>query len=154
MSCNTVDIIAQLYLTEKNFQLGYWDSQHLFSALLLIIISGLCGKIYTQLSRGIALLKFMAEMNNINAKLCLQKLYEINETLKRAKEVDFLLDLSVTVDILDEGLQDVFVEYPLPLERFREDFEMFRFSAMIFDGEEGELQRVIVEIINDIQGWK
>lgn len=154
VSCNSIDIIAQLYLTEKNFQLGYWDSQHLFSALLLIIISGLCGKIYTQLSRGIALLKFMAEMNNINAKLCLQKLYEINETLKRAKEVDFLLDLSVTVDILDEGLQDVFVEYPLPLERFREDFEMFRFSAMIFDGEEGELQSVIVGIINDIQGWK
>lgn len=98
-SCATIDIISRLYTNNKIFILGYWDSQHLFTAIMMLIIAYVnnsgcnCGigitpminednLIYPpQLFRGISLLKFMANMGNINAKLKMEKLYQINSLI-------------------------------------------------------------------------
>lgn len=104
-SCATIDIICRLYTSQKIFVLGYWDSQHLFTAMLMVLIAGINGIRYPQLNRGIALLKYMAEMGNIGARECIEKLYEINSMLQ-SSQLQFVLDLSVSINsiVIDEKI--------------------------------------------------
>ncbi|RCK55879.1 putative transcriptional regulatory protein C3C7.04 [Candida viswanathii] len=87
-SCATIDIVSRLYTNNKIFVLGYWDSQHLFTAIMMLIVwyvnsKGGAGDVspLPQLARGIALLKYMAGMGNVNAKLRIEKIYQVNALL-------------------------------------------------------------------------
>ncbi|CUM63079.1 uncharacterized protein PRCAT00000644001 [Priceomyces carsonii] len=97
-ACWTVEILLKLHECGKLFIMGFWDSQHLFSALIMIILSSLSGNRYSPLDRGVALLKYMADQNNVNAQNGMKKLKQINEFLKTTPDVDLVLDLDSKIE--------------------------------------------------------
>ncbi|KAK6463163.1 putative zinc-finger protein [Scheffersomyces coipomensis] len=108
-SCGTIDLISHLYLNNRLFMLGYWDSQHLLSALIFLIIiscinnSASNEKIpqpqFIQINKATSLLKFMADRGNINARTCFDKVVQINNLLINSSPyINFQLNLSITVD--------------------------------------------------------
>ncbi|EGW34959.1 zinc-finger protein [Spathaspora passalidarum NRRL Y-27907] len=111
VSCSTIDIVARLYTCQKIFVLGYWDSHHLFSSLMMLIIAGLRGKVYPQVNKAIALLKYLAGMGNINANTYVKKLNDISYELQ-CSGIAFKLDLSVTVDTIDFDKNDYYKNPP------------------------------------------
>ncbi|CAK7896191.1 hypothetical protein CAAN1_12S01156 [[Candida] anglica] len=76
-SCASIDMIYGLYNQSQLFTLGFWDSQHLYSSMLMLIMSGLTGRRYLQLQKGAALLNYMADKGNINAQNSVQKLRQV-----------------------------------------------------------------------------
>ncbi|KAG7661318.1 uncharacterized protein J8A68_005210 [[Candida] subhashii] len=174
-SCATIDIVCRLYTSQKIFILGYWDSQHLFTAILMVLIAGINGKRYPQLNRGVALLKYMAEMGNIGARTCFQKLYDINSMLQ-SSQLQFVLDLSVTINaiVIDEKI-DYYSPpvgiVPASSEKKQHQFEARdaipylpeRYTNTIegidtfFDDTKNHLNQesrnFYLSLINQIQGW-
>jgi hypothetical protein len=111
-ACATVEIISKLYSTERMFLLGFWDSQHLFCAILLLIISRVEGTHFRSLDKGIALLRFMAHNRNTNAINCVGKLFKIKEILGFH---GINLDLSETrLDFPLEKVRDHLIREMLP----------------------------------------
>lgn len=90
----TVLIMLKLYEHDKLFVLGFWDSQHLFSALLIITMVTIAGYRYKDHNKAVALLKHMADSNNINARNNLQKLEKVREYLDSMPEVSLYLNLN------------------------------------------------------------
>lgn len=97
-ACVTIDIIAELVLVSHVFYHGYWDSQHCFLALLLLVIASLQGKRFPQVNKAIAILNLMKARKNKNACKLLRNLVEINELLRH---VGFSMDLSLTLNDVD-----------------------------------------------------
>ncbi|KAK6456261.1 putative zinc-finger protein [Scheffersomyces xylosifermentans] len=168
-SCCTIDIISQLYLHKKIFVLGFWDSQHLFAATIMIIISCLNGTVYPQLNKGIALLKFMAQRNNINAKKCFDKLVEINKLLVSTSEVKLSLQLEVTVDdVIPDSTRQLYnplMKSPYNTTKSSGDFKFRPTIALPYFPEQYDAspeskanynehsRSTIFSLINEIQGW-
>ncbi|RLV94376.1 hypothetical protein JA1_001789 [Spathaspora sp. JA1] len=110
-SCASVDIIARLYTSQKIFVLGYWDSHHLFSALMMLLIASLRGIQYPQLRKAIALLKYLAQMGNINANKYVNKLNDIGLNLQ-SSGIPFSLDLSVGINNIEFDQNDYYDNPP------------------------------------------
>lgn len=148
-ACSTIDLIAQLFGLGRIFVLGYWDSQHCYLALLLLLVAALHGKVYPQINKAIALLNYMLKHNNINAKLCISRLQDINATLLRVPEVHFTLDLSVTVEGVALGQDIVDPQFAIQLEEYtNEKWKDYRFAKR-YDGDESG--GVLATLINEIQ---
>lgn len=97
-SLSTMEIFLKFYEHNKTFILGFWDSQHLFLALLMLIMaSAITGTANDHLAPGIALLKWMADNRNINAQNCMEKLSQVNEFLISIPEVQNTLDLNADI---------------------------------------------------------
>lgn len=90
----TLLIMLKLYEHSRLFVLGFWDSQHLFSALLILTFASFIGKSSSGQQEALALLKFMADNNNINARNCLQKLKYVLECIDNVLEIDTLFNLN------------------------------------------------------------
>lgn len=95
----TILTLVKFYEHGKLFVLGFWDSQHLFSAILIIIMASFAVDCGIHHNRAIALLKYMADHDNINAKNCLIKLRLVQESLNEIPEVNFNLDLDSEIDV-------------------------------------------------------
>lgn len=93
----TIELILKLYEYNRLFLVGFFDSQHLFSAILVHIMAAFTGRRFELLDPAIALLKFMAAQGNINAQNCTNKLYVVNGTLKKMDEVNFVLNLDADI---------------------------------------------------------
>lgn len=96
-AARSVEILLKLYEHNKLFVLGFWDSQHLFSALLMLVMSSVTGNAYNHLNRAVALLKHMADNNNINALNSLKKLEQVNCFLGNVPEVSIFLNLNSNI---------------------------------------------------------
>ncbi|ABN67806.2 putative zinc-finger protein [Scheffersomyces stipitis CBS 6054] len=170
-SCATIDLIANLFVKHKIFVLGFWDSQHLFAAILYIIIACLDGKYYPQLNIGIALLRFMAQRTNINAKKCFDKLVEINKLLMDAPEVKLRLNLYASVaDFITDDKDAPYNPLPqsslnttsstgdfkftpvLPLPYLPEPYRIITYGTNKKRYSESS-RSAIFTLINEIQGW-
>lgn len=92
----TVKILMKIYEHNKLFVLGFWDSQHLFTALLMLISAAIIGntEVNYEINRAVALLKYMAENDNINARNAIEKVAQLKELLDSVPEVSTKLDLS------------------------------------------------------------
>lgn len=98
-AARTVRISMKIYEHNKLFVLGFWDSQHLFTATLVLIgaeIAGCPGLNYDY-NRAIALLKYMADSDNINARNAMQKLEQVRTFLRNMPEVRVDLNLSAEI---------------------------------------------------------
>lgn len=71
----------------------------MFSAILIIIMASFAVDCGIHHNRAIALLKYMADHDNINAKNCLIKLRLVQESLNEIPEVNFNLDLDSEIDV-------------------------------------------------------
>lgn len=96
-AARSVETLLQLYMHNKLFVLGFWDSQHLLSALLLLVMASVAGVYYENLNKATALLKYMADSHNINAMNAMQKLFQINGYLSRIPEMNLRLDLELDI---------------------------------------------------------
>lgn len=94
-ACATIKIVAKLYLTDTMFLLGFWDSQHLFCSILFLVLIKVEDIDFSVLSKGIAVLKFMAQNHNVNAGNKVAKLFQIKSLLS-ANGIE--LDLESTID--------------------------------------------------------
>ncbi|GEQ69596.1 hypothetical protein JCM33374_g3268 [Metschnikowia sp. JCM 33374] len=88
----TVSIFMKLYEYNKLFVLGFWDGRHLFSALMIMILASVSGCDIKNCSAAVALLTYMAENHNINAKNYLQKAEVVHGYLNEMPDVPFKLD--------------------------------------------------------------
>lgn len=98
-AARTVMILLKIYEHNKLFVLGFWDSQHLFTATLVLItclIAGNKGLSY-YFDRAIALQKYMAENNNINAKNAMKKLEIAKSYIENIPEVSVKLNLNTDI---------------------------------------------------------
>lgn len=90
----SLDILFKLYEYNKLFVLGFWDSQHLFSALLILIMTAVLGVPYEHLNKAGSLLNYMAENNNINARNSMEKVHTVNNHLSMIPDLNIRLDYS------------------------------------------------------------
>ncbi|KAK6200247.1 fungal-specific transcription factor domain-containing protein [Scheffersomyces amazonensis] len=167
-SCATVDIISHLFVNEKVFILGFWDSQHLFSALILLISISCIGHQphrsahqvqFRQVDQGIALLKFMAERGNINAASCMDKLVEINRLLVTTPEVQYSLNLDVDVKkVLDipkphDNLYNPLKSSPLN-KTFQSIGELGSLETYLPRSESSPyMETALFKVVHEIQSW-
>lgn len=96
-----IDILLTFYSKNQLFVLGFWDSQHLFSAIMVAIIGAILGRKFDRICHGVALLKYMADHNNINALNCMKKLAHVNEFLVQTPEIGFTLNLRQSIQNLE-----------------------------------------------------
>lgn len=96
-SARSVETLLKLYEYNKLFVLGFWDGQHLLSALLLLVMASVAGVYYENLNKATALLKYMADNQNINAINAMEKLVQINSFLSRIPEMNLRLDLELDI---------------------------------------------------------
>lgn len=96
-SARSVETLLKLYEYNKLFVLGFWDSQHLLSAVLLLVMASVAGVYYENLNKATALLKYMAENQNINAINAMEKLVQVNGFLSRIPEISLRLDLELDI---------------------------------------------------------
>lgn len=94
-ACATIQVVSKLYLTESMFLLGFWDSQHLFCSILFLVLAKVENVHFGLLDKGIAVLKFMAHNQNVNAANSVNKLSQIRPLLN-AHGIE--LDLGPTVE--------------------------------------------------------
>lgn len=96
-AARSVETLLKLYEYNKLFVLGFWDSQHLLSALLLLVMATVAGVHYENLNKATALLKYMTDNLNINAANAMQKLVQVNHFLSRIPEMNLRLDLELDI---------------------------------------------------------
>lgn len=102
VAISTIRITTKYYEHKKLFVLGFWDSQHLFSAILILILTSFAIDCTTHLNCAVALLRYMADNGNINAKNFFLKLERVKDIIDDIPEARFKLDL--TLDINDFAL--------------------------------------------------
>ncbi|ODQ78347.1 hypothetical protein BABINDRAFT_53068 [Babjeviella inositovora NRRL Y-12698] len=99
-ACYNIDALSNL----KNFgQLttGFWDGQHCFSALLILIMASLSGNQYLPyIYKGVDILKFLAQRGNINAKSHYNRLKELDRLLVTIAEKNKSFSLSLGLGAL------------------------------------------------------
>lgn len=105
----SLDILFHFYEQNKLFVLGFWDSQHLFSALLILIMTTVLGFPYKHLDKAGTLLKHMAESRNINAVNSMEKLQRVNGHLCNIPELSLRINL-------DGNITDYFVRHSPSME--------------------------------------
>lgn len=93
----TILILVKFYEHKKLFVLGFWDSQNLFSAILILIMGSFAIDCHNDLNTAIALLHFMADSGNINALNCFLKLERVKEIMDDIPEAKFNLDLALDI---------------------------------------------------------
>lgn len=98
-AARTVKILMKIYEHNKLFVLGFWDSQHLFNAILVLICAGITGNtaINYEIHRAVALFRYMADNNNINARNGLEKLEQMKLLLDSMPELSIKLDLTADI---------------------------------------------------------
>lgn len=100
-AARTVVIMLQLYKYNRLFVLGFWDSQHLFSASMILTLASIAGYHFPHVSKGFALLRHMAKMNNISAKNNLKKFDIIQQHSSQIP--GHLPQINWDCDILENG---------------------------------------------------
>lgn len=98
-AARTVKILMKIYEHNKLFVLGFWDSQHLFNAILVLIAAAIAGNsaIAFEIHRAVALFRYMADNDNINARNGLEKLDQMKMLLDSVPELSIKLDLSADI---------------------------------------------------------
>lgn len=114
---STILILIKFYEHKKLFVLGFWDSQHLFSAILILTMASFAIDCSEPLNRALALLHFMANNGNINAQNCFLKLERVKDFMDDIPEARFTLDLAL--DITNFALTPVLnIDHAGPIEPF------------------------------------
>lgn len=93
-----IEILFRLHQQLKLFVLGFWDSEHMFSAFLVLVSVAAAGCRRHELSKPIALLRYMAENGNINARCIMERLAQANDFLEKMPEVGVRLDLGARIE--------------------------------------------------------
>lgn len=98
-AARTVRILLKIYEHNKLFVLGYWDSQHLLTAILVLITASIAGlkELDYDYNKAIALLKYMADSDNINARNGMKKLEQFQTYLLKIPEVTIKLNLTADI---------------------------------------------------------
>lgn len=96
-AARSVETLLKLYEYNKLFVLGFWDSEHLLSAILLLVMASVAGVYYENFNKATTLLKLMADNQNINAVNAMEKLLQINSFLSRIPEMSLRLDLELDI---------------------------------------------------------
>lgn len=165
-SCISISLLIKLYKYNRLFVLGFWDSQHIFSSVVFLILASLTGKRFPILNKGIALLKFMADNHNMNAKQCISKLLQLKDCLERLN-MHHLFDISndhniITqsdvVDTIDFTLKSLCKssDYPYKILEIFEPHVEEILSASIGDGYDvfiNSNREAIHSAINCIRSW-
>lgn len=168
----TTELLLRLYEYNRLFLLGFFDSQHLFSAILIHIMAAFTGRRFELLDAGIALLKFMASQGNVNAQNCMNKLFVVNQILTKIDEVDFELNLEAQIqDYVTVKEINTFSDLPYynsfssSVSRCYQKEGGKGFIEMNLFDAEGELanpsmknlsentQELICDVISKIQAW-
>lgn len=104
-AARTVLLSLKLYEYNKLFVLGFWDSQHLLSALMVLTLASLAGYNFHNHLQAFSLLRYMAENNNINAKNALKKQEIIDGFINEIPEthVKLKLDAKISDYITQKG---------------------------------------------------
>lgn len=98
-SIANINILIKLFEIRRIFIIGFYDSQYLYTAILIIIMTSITDVQCVELvNKAIALLKFMANNGNINAQNCMNKLIQVNEYLSKTPEIDFSLNFNLNID--------------------------------------------------------
>lgn len=93
----TILILVKFYEHNKLFVLGFWDSQNLFSAILILVMGSFAIDCNDELNKAVALLHFMAESGNVNALNCFLKLERVKDFMDDIPEAKFNLDLTLDI---------------------------------------------------------
>lgn len=165
----TVEMLLKLYEYGNLFTLGFFDSQHLFSGVLIQVMASLTGRRFEQLDAGIALLRFMAQSGNINAQNCINKLYYVSDALGKMEHVDIELNLEANIqDYLTVKEVTTYSDIPFynPFSsKISSCYQMGKAVPSQLLNSKGELakpdmkdmsinnQEVIFDVINKIQAW-
>lgn len=155
---STIDIILKFYECNKLFVLGFWDSQHLFNALMLTIMASSSIQNRHQIHSAVALLSYMAEHNNINAQNCMKKLSFVNDVILKIPELDLQLNLDNDIQQFirqrskKEDLESFFNPFTKDNEvRKRIDESLFT-SARINEFSAGS-RKLMCSFISTAQSW-
>lgn len=125
-SVSNINILLKLYEIDRIFIIGFYDSQYLFTSVLIIIMSSITNRESLDImNKAIALLKFMASKGNINANNCMKKLKEVNEILLRTPEIDFTLNFDLNI----ESIVSVNKSFDFS-EHYYNPYEDFSFSNL------------------------
>ncbi|EGV60283.1 hypothetical protein PSN45_001958 [Yamadazyma tenuis] len=97
-SIANINLLIKLYEVDRLFTIGFFDSQYLFTGLLIIIMSSITDRHCLEIvNKAIALLRHMANSGNINAKNAMKKLAQVNDFLSKTPEIDFSLNLDLDI---------------------------------------------------------
>lgn len=100
---SNINILINLYQLQRIFIIGFYDSQYLFSSILVIIMTCITDKSCHKLvNKAAAILKHMANSNNINAQNCIKRLLGVNEYLSRDPNIKFRLDLDLDISFFND----------------------------------------------------
>ncbi|CAH6722891.1 hypothetical protein CLIB1444_11S03488 [[Candida] jaroonii] len=94
-----INILLKLFEIGRLFTIGFYDSQYLYTSILIIIMSSITDeKCLNIVNKAVAMLKYMAQKGNINAQNSIKKLLQVNEYLAKTPELDFLLDFNLNIE--------------------------------------------------------
>lgn len=125
-SIANINILIKLYEIDRLFVIGFYDSQYLFTSALIIIMSSITDRQCVAIvNKAIALLKYMASKDNINAKNCMKKLKEVNEILSRTPEIDFTLNFDLNIQDIVSVNKNSQVD-----DHYYNPYEDFSFSSL------------------------
>lgn len=135
-SIANINILIKLYEINRIFIIGFYDSQYLFTSILIIIMTSITDvHCVEHVNKAIALLKFMANNGNINAQNCMNKLFQVNEYLSKTPEIDFTLNFNLDINdvVLVKPVFDISEHYHNPYEdasiSVLSNFKLFRYSS-------------------------
>lgn len=112
----TVNMMYKLFEHGKVFLFGFWDSQHLFSAFTYLLFVLIAGFPYKDHNKIVALLKYMADHNNMSAKRYLQRIAAMNSYLDAIPEVNLHFNVQANMsDFTKVNLVNSNAEFYNPL---------------------------------------
>lgn len=115
----TFNIIFKLYEMDRLFVIGFYDSEYLYTAIVIMIMTSITDpKCLHSVDRGVALLRYMADNGNINAKNCIQKLSQVNDFLSKTPEISFRINFHADIkDLLQHKPFDYDTDYYNPYQK-------------------------------------
>ncbi|KAI0462842.1 hypothetical protein LJB42_003645 [Komagataella kurtzmanii] len=102
-ACHSIDLLYQLRKIEGLPIFDYWDTHFCFSSVLILMMAIFTGKSYSQLDKGVELLKYMANCGNHVAKDNFIKLRNIH---KLFEQIGLPNRTTVDLTLLDDDIND------------------------------------------------
>lgn len=136
-SIANINILIKLFEINRIFIIGFYDSQYLYTSIVIIIMTCITNVHCVDLvNKAIALLKFMAANGNINAQNCMNKLFQVNEFLSKTPEIKFSLNFNLDInDLVKAQTENILDHYYNPYEdaSFSQlsDFKLFKHPSGI-----------------------
>ena len=149
-ACALIDLVYTLYKNNLLFELGFWDGQYVYSAMMLLILSQVNGRQYSHIQKGLVLLKYMAGRGNITAQNSCSNLHQIFTAIKEQPSIaQYFTDVDTNMELTYFEQQEQSRLLNLQQQRQQQatniDFEKF---LKLQHCDEDTMQRAKLEVDN------